>query len=300
MVHLSDTIWAIRSRSNSRRGRKRSSPGEKGRRRGLAALDLNGEVDPVVLGNDEVHNGVKLEVAEAMAKRRLWKLPVVATGGDWRLGQVGGVQGPISMKETGRRRSYQEGQGDEASSMAKLGMRGCSGSLANPRWSNCCGRRDLVADELGVLEHKQGRNHVRGVRKIEVKGVGVERNLRACELVCEQPGTGAISEKGEGELGGRGPFIDAERSTIGNRITECKPRRSFRPWFPPPKFLGRRVTQAMMSLVGSACQREEGEAVYRFGKWRDGSWAKTCPGLKCCPTAFLFFWSFFHFSKNYF
>jgi hypothetical protein len=53
---------------------------------------------------------------------------------------------------------------------------GCSGSLAITHQSNFCGRRDLVAEKLSVLELKQGRNHVRGVRKIEVKGVRVERN----------------------------------------------------------------------------------------------------------------------------
>jgi hypothetical protein len=37
----------------------------------LVALELNGEVDPVVLGDGEVQDGVQLEVAEAMAKQRL-------------------------------------------------------------------------------------------------------------------------------------------------------------------------------------------------------------------------------------
>jgi hypothetical protein len=101
----------------------------------LAALELNGEVDPVVLGDDEVQDGVQLEVAEAMSKWRLRKLPVAATGSDWRLGHDGGVQGMKIMKESRWQRSYQEGQGDEVGSMAKQGKRGCSGLLAIPRRS---------------------------------------------------------------------------------------------------------------------------------------------------------------------
>jgi hypothetical protein len=43
----------------------------------------------VVIGNDKVQDGVQLEVAEAMTKRRPCKLPAAVTGGDWRLGRDG-------------------------------------------------------------------------------------------------------------------------------------------------------------------------------------------------------------------
>jgi hypothetical protein len=44
-----------------------------------------------------------------------------------------------SMGRSGRRRSYQGVQDDEAGLMAKQVGRGCSGLPAIPRWRSCCG-----------------------------------------------------------------------------------------------------------------------------------------------------------------
>jgi hypothetical protein len=70
-------------------------------------------------------------------------------------------------RESGKRRSYQEVQEDEASLVAQQGRRGCSGSCRIGHRSFVWWQQDLVVDGLVVLVHKEDRERVREMREIE-------------------------------------------------------------------------------------------------------------------------------------
>jgi hypothetical protein len=104
----------------------------------LAALEINGEVSPVVLCINGSCDGLQRVTARSRARRRLWKGPATPTGGCWRLGRGHVVQSTEGCDEQGRiweTGLISEIQEDEAEPVARFGGSRCTEPSAIARRS---------------------------------------------------------------------------------------------------------------------------------------------------------------------
>jgi hypothetical protein len=186
-IHLSEPFWARRSRSDGQNKGGEELTEEKGRRRGPAALEINGEVSPVVLCVDGVHDGLQRITESPKAWSTIFRAPCNSDEGWLELDVPADVLWARRRSERrrvfGKRRSYQRIQEDEAGLVARSSGSRCSGVPAIPRRSSraatarsardrfpCSGAQELAKQCQGVApgqgEKERCRERSRGGRSL--------------------------------------------------------------------------------------------------------------------------------------